>query len=106
MIPINSKFVNNSDTYVSENRRKLNYIYYILRKQCYDVDGVRDAVHIIEKHGVDKFYFDYPYGSFEEFKKHVLAGEFDIDIEAMMMTDEEIAEQEKAIREGRLRVTY
>ena len=91
---------------VSEDRKKLNYIHYILRERGYDVGSTRDALRIIEKHGVDKFDFDYPYGSFEEFKKHVLAGEFDIDIEAMMMTDEEIAEQEKAIREGRLRVTY
>ena len=83
---------------------KLNYILHLLYK--YGADDARDAVRIIEKYGVDKFDFDYPYGSFEEFKKHTLAGEFDVDIEAMLLTDEERAEQEKAIREGKLRVTY
>ena len=85
-------------------KTKLNHIIYLL---CdYDVGDARDAVRIIEKYGVDKFDFDYPYGSFEEFKKHVLAGEFDVDIESIMITKEEHDELEKAVKEGRLRVTY
>lgn len=102
MIPTNEPFMKKTETYISDNDRKLLYITCHLE----NAGDARDAVRIIEKHGVDKFDFDYPYGSFEAFKKHVLAGEFDADIESMLMTDEEIAEQEKAIREGRLRVTY
>ena len=102
MIPTNEPFMKKAETYISDNDRKLLYITCHLK----DAGDARDAVHIIEEQGVDKFDFDYPYGSFEEFKKHTLAGEFDVDIESMLMTDEEIAEQEKAIREGRLRVTY
>ena len=51
---------------------------------------------------MDKFDFDYPYGSFEEFKRHVLDGEFDVDVESMIMTDEEQKELQKAVEEKRL----
>ena len=90
----------------SEIEVKSIYIIRMLHAAGYDIEGDREAVKLIEEKGVDKFDFDYPYGSFEEYKKHVLAGEFDIDIDAMMMTDKERAEQEKAVREGKLRVTY
>lgn len=90
----------------SEIEVKSDYIVRMLFGAGYDIDDERDAVKLIEEKGVDKFDFDYPYGSFEEYKKHVLAGEFDIDIEAMMMTDKERAKQEEAIRKGKLRVTY
>lgn len=90
----------------SEIEVKSIYIIRMLCKAGYNIKCDRDAVKFIEEKGVDKFDFDYPYGSFEEYKKHVLAGEFDVDVEAMMMTDKERAEQEKAIREGKLRVTY
>ena len=103
MIPLSSD-IKVCPVRVSEDRKKLNYIIYLLSD--YNACNARDAVRIIEEHGVDKFDFDYPYGSFEEFKKHTLAGEFDVDIEAMLLTDKERAEQEKAIREGKLRVTY
>ena len=72
----------------------------------YGAENERDAVRIIEKYGVNKFDFDYPYGSFEAFKKHVLAGEFDIDIEAVMMTDEKRAEWDRALKAGEMKVIH
>ena len=90
----------------SEIEVKSIYIIRMLCKAGYNIKGDRDAVKLIEEKGVDKFDFDYPYGSFEEYKKHVLTGEFDIDIDAMMMTDKERAKQEEAIRKGKLWVTY
>ena len=50
--------------------------------------------------------FDYPYGSFEEYKKHVLAGEFDLDIKSVLTSPEEQKELDKAVKEGKLWVTY
>lgn len=64
------------------------------------MDSTRDAVRIIEEQGVDKFDFDYPYGSFEEFKKHTLAGEFDIDADYMALTDEKRSKLKNAVREN------
>lgn len=87
---------------VSENRKKLNYIIYLLYE--YGADDVRDAVRIIEEHGMDKFDFDYPYGSFEEFKKHTFAGEFDV--EDTEITDEERAEWDRALKAGEVKVIH
>ena len=74
----------------------------------YDIEDERDAVKIIEYEGIEKFNFDYPYGSFEAFKKHVLAGEFDFDIEKdiKLGTKEDHEKLEKAVEEGKLWVTY
>ena len=69
------KDIDKYDKKVPENKRKSNRIAWLLKS--YGAGDARDAVRIIEKYGVDKFDFDYPYGSFEEYKKHVLAGEFD-----------------------------
>lgn len=87
---------------VSEDRKKLNYIIYLLFD--YEVRNARDAVCIIEEHGVDKFDFDYPYGSFEEFKKHTLAGEFDV--ESAEITDEERVEWDRALKAGEMKVIH
>lgn len=96
--------INIPDIDVSEDEVKSDYIIRMLFD--YDVEDARDAIRIIEEQGVNKFQFDYPYGSFEEFKKHVLAGEFDIDITSSIRTPEEEAELEKAVKEGKLWVTY
>ena len=90
----------------SEAEVKSDYIVRMLLNAGYDIEDERDAVRIIEEHDVNKFDFDYPYGSFEEYKRHVLAGEFDVDIYSMTLTDEKRTEQEEAIRAGRLKVTY
>ena len=55
---------------------------------------------------MDKSQFDYPYASYDEFKKHVLLGEFDIDVDSMMMTKERRAQLDKDVREGKLEIIY
>ena len=72
----------------SENDIKLYRIMYSLCDMSHYADDARDVIHIIEKYHLDKSQFDYPYGSFEEFKKHVLAGEFDLDISDHLMTEQ------------------
>lgn len=89
---------------IPENKKKSNYIIRMLFD--YDVEDARDAIRIIEEQGVDKFQFDYPYGSFEEYKKHVLAGEFDLDIKSVLTSPEEQKGLDKAVKEGKLWVTY
>ena len=88
----------------SEIKVKSNYIVRMLFKVGYDIGNARDAVKFIEENGVDKFDFDYPYGSFEEYKKHVLAGEFDIEIKLATKEDHEKLQQ--AVKEGKSWVTY
>lgn len=88
----------------SEIEVKSIYIIRMLHAAGYDIEGDRDAVKLIEEKGVDKFDFDYPYGSFEEYKKHVLAGEFDVEIKFATKEDHEKLQQ--AVKEGKLRVTY
>ena len=88
----------------SEIEVKSIYILRMLHAAGYDIEGDRDAVKLIEEKGVDKFDFDYPYGSFEEYKKHVLAGEFDVEIKFATKEDHEKLQQ--AVKEGKLRVTY
>lgn len=90
----------------SEIKVKSNYIVRMLFKAGYDVGNARDAVKLIEEKGVDKFDFDYPYGSFEEYKKHVLAGEFDVNIKAMIMTDEERVAWDRDVKSGKIRVIH
>lgn len=102
MIPMSN--INIPDIEIPEVKIKSNYIIRMLFD--YDVEDARDAIRIIEEQGVDKFQFDYPYGSFEEYKKHVLAGEFDLDIKSVLTSPEEQKELDKAVKEGKLWVTY
>lgn len=92
------------DHNVSDVDIKADRIVQILYDMGYDVGDERDVVRVIEKEGVDKFDFDYPYGSFEEFKRHVLDGEFDVDLH--LMTDEEREQWDKDEKEGRVWITY
>lgn len=102
MIPMSN--INIPDIEIPEVKIKSNYIIRMLFD--YDVEDARDAIRIIEEQGVDNFQFDYPYGSFEEYKKHVLAGEFDLDINSVLTSPEEQKELDKAVKEGKLWVTY
>ena len=72
----------------------------------YSVNTERDAVQIIDNFNLDKSQFDFPYHSFEEFKKHVLAGEFDYSEESFSSSEEEIEALHKAVAEGKLWITY
>ena len=97
---------NISKYHISDDEKKANVIIYQLSRMGYEACSERDTIKIIEKHGIDTFDFDYPYGSFEEYKKHVLAGKFDVDIKSHILTDDQRKELDKAVKEGKLRVTY
>ena len=88
----------------SDAEVKATHIVCSLYGMKYNVGDERDAVQVIEKEGLDKFDFDYPYGSFEEFKRHVLDGEFDV--ESHLMINEEREQWDKAEKEGRVWITY
>ena len=77
-----------------------------LRVLGYDVDDPRTAIKIIEDDNLDKSQFDFPYESFEETKAHVLAGEFDYDIDSFATSQEKIDELHKAVKDGKLWITY
>lgn len=66
----------------------------------------KSVIRIIEIFHIDKSQFDFPYGSFEEAKKHVLAGEFDYSEQSFSSSDEQIEALHKAVEEGKLWVTY
>ena len=89
----------------SEIRLKSDYIVRTLISMNYNIKDEKDAIVVIESNGIDKFNFDYPYGSFDAYKEHVLAGEFDIDL-SKMMTKAEHDTMERDIKEGKLWVTY
>lgn len=89
-----------------ENELKADVIIRKLSDMGYAVDTERDAVQIIDSFNLDKSQFDFPYGSFEEFKKHVLAGKFDYDEESFSSSEEEIEALHKAVKEGKLWITY
>lgn len=89
-----------------ETELKADIIVRKLSKMGYSVNTERDAVHIIDSFNLDKSQFDFPYHSFEEFKKHVLAGEFDYDEESFSSSEEEIEALHKAVKEGKLWITY
>ena len=91
---------------VNEKWWKVNYIVRTLVRAGYDIGDARDVIRIIESENLDKSQFDYPYASYGEFKKHVLLGEFDIDVDSMMMTKERRAQLDKDVREDKLEIIY
>lgn len=90
---------------LTENDRMDNVMRQ-LYKIGYDVEDAKTAIWVIEKFHIDKSQFDFPYHSFEEFKKHVLAGEFDYDTDTFASSQKEIDELHKAVAEGKLWITY
>lgn len=95
-----------SEYKVNEKWWKVNYIVRTLVRAGYDIGDAREAIQIIESENLDKSQFDYPYASYDEFKKHVLLGEFDIDVNSMMMTKERREQLDKTVREGKLEIIY
>ena len=87
-------------------RGKMSNVVIKLNKLGYDVCDAKSVIQIIEKDNLDKSQFDFPYGSFNEAKKHILAGEFDFDIDSFASSQEEIDELHKAVEEGKLWITY
>lgn len=90
---------------LTENDR-MDIVIRQLCKMGYKVNNAKRAIRIIEKFHIDKSQFSFPYNSFEEFKKHVLAGEFDYDEEPFFSSKEEIEALHKAVAEGKLWITY
>lgn len=62
----------NMPKYKKTERSKMMDIVVQLYRMGYNVDNARDAIQIIEVFKLDKSQFNFPYGSFEEAKKHVL----------------------------------
>ena len=89
-----------------ETELKADIIVRKLSKMGYSINTERDAVQIIDNFNLDKSQFDFPYHSFEEFKKYVLAGEFDYDEESFSSSEEEIEALHKEVEEGRLWIIY
>lgn len=92
--------------YKKTERSKMTDIIMQLYRMGYNIDNARDAIQIIEEFELDKLQFNFPYGSFEEAKKHTLAGEFDFDEKAMMITDAEREQLRKDVEESRTWITY
>lgn len=90
---------------ITENDRMSNVMRQ-LREMGYVVNDGKSVIRIIEIFHIDKSQFDFPYGSFEEAKKHVLAGEFDYSEQSFSSSDEQIEALHKAVEEGKLWVTY
>lgn len=89
---------------ISKEEIQADIIMRTMTGMNYDIGTHREIIEIIEFEGVEKFNFDYPYGSFEAYKTHVLAGEFDPKIK--LSTKEDHERLEKAVEEGKLWVTY
>lgn len=91
----------------SKDISKMCRIIEILSGMGYDVDNVHDAIYTIESKHIDKSKFDYPYGSFEEFKRHAMAGDLEMkSIESIEMSKETANKLDKDVREGRAWITY
>lgn len=90
---------------LTEDGKMLN----VISKLClmgYEVCEAKNAIRIIEMFDLDKSQFDFPYGSFDEAKKHALAGEFDYDTDTFASSQEEIDALHKSIKEGKLWIRY
>lgn len=85
---------------------KMSNIIIKLCTMGYEVCEVKDAIRIIETLHLDKSQFDFPYGSFENAKKHALSGEFDYNTDTFASSQEEIDALHKNIEEGKLWIRY
>lgn len=90
---------------VNENCNKMGRIISYLCDIGYDICTAKEAIQVIETKKLDKSQFDFPFGSYDEFKKKVLAGELEMK-SLNMMTQEEQEQLDKAVREGELWIMY
>lgn len=88
------------------NNTKMSRIENILLYLGYCTDTGKDVVDAIEQNNLDLSQFEFPYGSFEAFKEHALAGEFDMDVYACAALHEEIAELHRLVKDKKLHVLY
>lgn len=87
-------------------KRKSNNIIYKLTNMGYEVDNAKEALAIFEKHDIDKSQFDFPYGSFESYKQHVLADDLEPDLTSHIITKEQHEQNIKDVQEGKLWEMY
>lgn len=85
---------------------KMSNVIIKLCTMGYEVCEAKDAIRIIEMLHLDKSQFDFPYGSFEDAKKHVLSGEFDYDTDTFASSQEAIDALHNDIEEGKLWIRY
>lgn len=90
---------NVNNYHLSVERRQNHQIIHSLIAMGYDIEQARDAVEIIESKNLDQSQFEFPYGSFDAYKQHVLDGEFDIDMAKRLMTDEKRNQLKKNVEE-------
>lgn len=97
-----------SEPYVPDiNRIKMHSIISKLCDTGYDICTAREAIEIIESKHIDKSQFDFPYGSFDEFKIHVLDGTLEVRLFDDILTPKEKHDAlMKAVKEGKSWVTY
>ena len=87
-------------------KRKSSKITRKLRNMGYNVNAPHEALTIFETYNIDKTQFDFPYGSFDAYKQHVIAHDLDLDLTSNIMTPEEYEKIDKAIKEGKLWRTH
>ena len=87
-------------------KRKSSKITRKLRNMGYDVNDPNEALTVFETCDIDKIQFDFPYGSFDAYKQHVLLHDLDLDLTSNIMTSEESEKIDKAVKEGKLWRTH
>ncbi len=91
----------NIPEYKKTERSKMTDIVTYLYKIGYNVDDARTAIKIIEDDNLDKSQFDFPHGSFDEFKKHVLDGTYGRYGEIDLLDDKDLEKLDRDIKKGR-----
>ena len=77
-----------------------------LRKMGHDINDPNEALAVFETCNIDKTQFNFPYGSFDTYRQHVLSHDLDLDLTSNVMTPEESEKIDKAIKEGKLWRTH
>ena len=88
---------------VDVNKLKLDGVEDKLLSMGYACNNCTEMIAVIDMFHLDESQFDFPYGSYEEFKKHVSELEVSDNFE---MSDEEYEQFQKRIKEGQTWVTY
>lgn len=89
-------------TGVFEEKRRMYRILYCLQDMGYNIDSAREIVDVIKRDKLDISQFVFPYGSFDAFEAHTLAGEFDFDESEYIATPEQIAAYEQETKDKHL----
>lgn len=88
---------------VDVNKLKLDGVEDKLLSMGYACNNCKYMIMVIDMFHLDKSQFDFPYGSYEEFKKHVAELEVSDDFE---MSEKEYEQFQKRMKEGQTLITY